>query len=203
MSGADKRRHRRYTVRLQVRFGKALEFVTEYAENLSAGGLFVRGGHRLQPMTEVEVEVVLPGFDRFRLRGRVAHIVSPELALLTGRAPGAGLEIVREPEDFADALREYLRRLGRRRDVALLVAPGAKADMFVDAGFHTAPLPAPERLVEAVKASARPVLAVLVPRAIEWSYREAANRAGVGGLVRPLDHEEELDELLTAIDAIL
>ena len=34
---SDKRRHQRFPVRVKVRFHSAIEFVTEYADNLSAG----------------------------------------------------------------------------------------------------------------------------------------------------------------------
>jgi uncharacterized protein (TIGR02266 family) len=202
-SERDNRRHQRFPVRFQVRFKSALDFVAEYAENLSAGGLFVRGAHRLEPLSEAEVELSLPGYRQFTVRGKVAHIVSPELAATTGRRPGAGLEIVSAPDGFGEALGEYLRRLGRRRDVAVLVEEGRPLELLEAAGYRAAPLPAPNDLVVTMARSEYPVLAVVVTRAREDQFRPAATAAGVGDLVHLLDHDEELDDLLGALDTLL
>lgn len=199
----DNRRHQRFAVRLQVRFKTALDFVVEYAENLSAGGVFVRGAHRLEALSEAEVVIVLPGYGEFTVRGKVAHIVSPELAAVSGRRPGAGLEIIQAPDGFREAISEYLRRLGRRRDVAVLVEEGRPLELLDAAGYRAAPLPPPNDLVVAMARSEYPVLAVVVTRAREDQFRPAAQAAGVGDLVHLLDHEEELDELLGALDNLL
>ena len=200
---SDKRRHQRFAVRFQVKFKTALDFVVEYAENLSAGGLFVRGAHRLEPLSEVEVEIGLPGYGSFTVRGKVAHIVTPELAAMGNRRPGAGLEITEAPAGFRAAIEEYLRRLGRRRDVAVLVEEGSPLDLLAAAGYRAAPLPAPNELVVTMARSEYPVLAVVVTRAREEQFRPAAEAAGVADLVHLLDHEEELDELLGELDNLL
>jgi hypothetical protein len=199
----DNRRHQRFAVRFQVRFKTALDFVVEYAENLSAGGLFVRGAHRLEPLSEAEVEIELPGYGQFTVRGKVAHIVSPELAATSGRRPGAGLEILQAPDDFREVLAEYMRRLGRRRDVAVLAEEGRPLELLDAAGYRAAPLPTPNDLVVTMARSQYPVLAVVVTRAREDQFRPAAEAAGVADLVRLLDNEEELDELLGALDTLL
>lgn len=202
-TGADKRRHQRFPARFQVRFKNAVDFVSEYAENLSAGGLFVRGAHRLEPLGEAEVEITLPGYGSHTVRGKVAHVVSPELAAESGRRPGAGIEITQAPDGFADLLGEYLRRLGRRRDVAVLGDEGPPLELLAAAGYRTAPLPPPNELVVAMARSEYPVLAVVVTRAREEQFRPAAEAAGVGDLVHLLDGEEELDDLLARLDTLL
>jgi hypothetical protein len=202
-SDADKRRHERFEARFQVRFKSAVDFVSEYAENLSAGGLFVRGAHRLEPQSEAEVQITLPGYGTHTVRGKVAHIVSPELAARSGRRPGAGLEIVEAPIGFGDLLGEYLRRLGRRRDVAVLVEDGRPLELLSAAGYRVSALPTPNELVVAMARSEYPVLAVVVTRAREDQFRPAAQDAGVADLVHVLDHEEELDDLLGQLDNLL
>jgi hypothetical protein len=202
-SEKDNRRHERFAVRLEVRFKSALDFVSEYAENLSAGGLFVRGAHRLEPLSEAEVELTLPGYGTHTVRGKVAHIVSPELAAKGGRRPGAGLEITQAPDGFAELLGEYLRRLGRRRDVAVLVEEGKPLDLLTAAGYRAAALPTPNEMVVTMARSEYPVIAVVVTRAREEQFRPAAEAAGVGDLVHLLDNEEELDDLLGRLDNLL
>ncbi len=202
-SDPDNRRHQRFAVRLQVRFKTALDFVSEYAENLSAGGLFVRGAHRLEPSSDAEVELTLPGYGTHTVRGKVAHIVSPELAAEAGRRPGAGLEITSAPDGFTELLAEYLRRLGRRRDVAVLVEDGQPLELLTAAGYRAAALPTPNEVVVAMARSEYPVIAVVVSRAREDQFRPAAEAAGVGDLVHLLDREEELDDLLGKLDTLL
>jgi Tfp pilus assembly protein PilZ len=57
MERSDSRLQTRYRVHLSVRFETALDFVTEYAENLSRGGLFVRGAHHLELNREVPIQM--------------------------------------------------------------------------------------------------------------------------------------------------
>src|SRR5688572_20977235 len=114
-SGREKRRSFRYAVNLVVRFDSAREFVTEYAENLSHGGLFIRtSSGRLKALDEVGVELTLPGLGTYKVGVRVAHVLTPDQAARYGAAPGAGCEILSRPPGFAEAIQEYLRRLGRR-----------------------------------------------------------------------------------------
>lgn len=199
----DKRRNERFDVRFKVRFGAAVDFVAEFADNLSVGGLFVRGGHRLEPLAEVEVELELPGYHSLKVKGRVAHIVNPELAARTGRRPGAGLEITEGPDGFERDLREYLRRLGRRRDVAVLAERGDPLDLMTAAGFQAAPAPEPRDILAVMSRSIHPVLAIVVTRARERDFRPTLESAGIADVLRLLDHEEDLDDLLSVLDSLL
>lgn len=201
--GIDKRVNERFDVQFKVRFGTALDFVSEYADNLSVGGLFVRGGHRLEPLSDVEIELELPGYRGFKLRGRVAHIVDPALAARTGRRPGAGVQIVSGPPGFEGELREYLRRLGRRRDVAVLAERGAPLDLMTAAGFRAAAAPEPRDILSVMSRSTHPVIAVVVTRGRERDFRPGLEAAGVADVLRVLDHEEELDDMLSVLDSLL
>lgn len=200
----DNRRHPRFAVHLEVRFGRALDFVVEYAENLSAGGLYVRGAHTLEPLSDVEVELALPGYGRFTVQGRVAHVVGEELARRQGRRPGAGIEIASSPPGFDAALSEYLRRLGRRRDVAVLVEGGPALELLGAAGFQAEALPAAEELVAVMARSAHPVIALVVTPAYAGTYQRVARDAGVEDLIRLLgDEEADAEKLLADLDELL
>ena len=90
-------RAQRHRVHFQVRYGNAEEFLIEYVENLSVGGLFIRGAFNLEPLSEITVELDLPGYKTFSLRARVAHILTPDAARSANRPAGAGVEIVDQP----------------------------------------------------------------------------------------------------------
>ncbi len=130
------RKHERHATVLAIRFVVAAEFVTEYADNLSAGGLFVRQAHNLEPLSEVIVHMDLAGFDSFKVKARVAHVIDGETAARVGRQPGAGLQLTEVPPGFEEALSSYLARLGRRRDFLVLAEGGLCTKLLEDAGFR-------------------------------------------------------------------
>ncbi len=185
---------------ISVRYEKARDFVVEYARNLSVGGLFVRGAHDLEPLSEVNVDVELPGFKSFRILCQVAHVVSPEMAVATDNNPGAGLAILESPPDFNEALGSYLRRLGRRRDFCVLVIDEACRTLLEDAGYRAVPAPPASQLVAAIARSDVPVIGVVVSRAQERAYADAADAGGMPGVVHGLDYLEEVEELLAVLD---
>lgn len=199
----ERRRRPRIPLRLQVRFGSALDFVVQYAENLCDGGVFVRGAHRLDLHTEVEVELALPGYGTWEIRGRVAHVVTPDAAARSGTRPGAGLEIIGEPPGFHSIVREYLRRLGRRRDVAVMAQPGPPLELLQKAGYQVVELAPPQELVVALARCAHPVIGIVMTRVRAATYWSVARSAGVADLMCLFDYIEELDELLADLDGVL
>ncbi len=121
---------------MAVRFSSAAEFVTEYAENLSVGGLFLRQGHKLEPLSLVTVQISLPGIGNFEVTAKVAHVLDEETAKKFGREPGAGLQLTKVPDGFEDALLAYLGRLGKRRDCLVLVSEDETRKFVEDAGYR-------------------------------------------------------------------
>jgi len=63
----EQRRDHRYRVHIGVKYGIAEQFVADYAENLSIGGLFIEGAHNLQLYERVEFEIDLPGLGHWRV----------------------------------------------------------------------------------------------------------------------------------------
>ncbi len=200
MSGKENRKGARYLVHLSVRYGSAREFVEEYATNLSAGGLFIRGAYDLEPLTPITVEISLPGFRSFRVHAQIVHVITPEMAAASGHQPGAGVAITQRPEGFDAAMTEYLQRLGRRRDHLVFASDEACRKLLEDAGYQTAPAPPAADLGSVIAGSDFPVLGVVVARAQESAYTAAAAAAGIPGAVRSIDYLEELDDLLTELD---
>ncbi len=185
---------------LSVRYESAREFVVEYAENLSSGGLFIRGNTKLKPLQQVPVQIELPAFDKFLITAEVAHILTPELAAACGRAPGVGLSIIKTPTGFDDALATYLVRLGKRPDYCVLVADPECRRLMSEAGYKTGSVPAPTELLAVIARTETPIAGVVVSRAQEAEYKQVAAKAGDPNLVYVLDYLEELDELLGQLD---
>lgn len=164
------RMHERHPTVLAVRFVSATEFVTEYAENLSAGGLFIRHAHKLEPLSEITVHIDLAGFESFKVKARVAHVMDEELAEKMGRTAGAGLQLTEVPTGFEEALVGYLARLGRRRDFIVLTENPACLHMLSEAGFRVAET-APGSVTE--QSLGEPTtLAVVVDKSASAMYRD-------------------------------
>jgi uncharacterized protein (TIGR02266 family) len=196
----NQRRSERYRVALKVRYSTARDFVIEYAENLSEGGLFVRGAQRLDKGDAVTVELELPGFETFQVGAVVAHTLSAEDAAERSRRPGAGLRITEGPDGFEEALHAYLMRLGRRRDNIILVENPQFGALLSEAGYHVRKAPPPDGLHAAISEADMDVLAVVVPRSRQGEYGESAMSMGAPEVVRAVDFEEELDSLLADLD---
>ncbi len=199
--GLGNAREERFRVHVEVRFQNALDFVVEYAENLSRGGVFVAGAQGLAPRAEVSCDLALPGLGRFTVLAEVAHVLSAEAAAKLGRSPGAGLQITRSPPGFQDAMSTYLKRLGRRRDTVVMTSDLTCGRFLSSAGFLVRPLPAPEVLMAALIASAEPVAALLVPPG-RWSEYHGLHMV-TPDLVVPVPEELDPDKLLDVLDARL
>lgn len=169
MSSTD-RIHERHATVLAVRFVSASEFVVEYAENLSHGGLFVRQAQNLEPLSEVTVQIDLAGFETFEVKARVAHVMDEALAEKMGRSAGAGLQLIDVPPDFEAALTEYLARLGKRRDFLVLAEAAECVTRLGEAGFRVEPTDVGRVIEQTLGAST--ILAVVSSKATASSYRD-------------------------------
>ena len=203
MSKDHKPRKERHRVHLSVRYGTAIDFVREYAENLSKGGLFIQGAQDLHLRQQVNVELELPGYKTFQLTAEVVHMLDQEAAASFGRIAGTGFTIVKSPSGFDTALSSYLERLGRRRDFVVLAANEPSLKLLEDVGFQTSPLPPPSQLVEVIMRSKDPVIAVVVSKEIEHEYAAAAAAGGRPGLVYGIEFLDEVEELIPLLDEAL
>jgi Tfp pilus assembly protein PilZ len=172
--GAEQRKHPRYLVHLSVRYGTAADFVADYVENLSLGGLFIAGARDLHLNQRVAVSVELPDQGTWQVVGKVVFVLSREAAAAAGRKPGAGLEILKKPPGYDDALLGYLLRLGRRRDHAVIAADIPGIDAITAAGYRLLPLCMPAELVTLLADPAKAVIAVVVPPSLAPAYQDAA-----------------------------
>lgn len=200
----ENRQHERYPVRLAVRYASAQDYVQEYAENLSEGGLFIGGAQHLEALDVVNIHVELPGFGTYEVETRVAHVMSDERSAETGRRAGAGLAIMDAPPGFREALSEYLILLGKRHDAVVFVVGEGVCREVESAGYRVQQAPPPILISEAVSET-RAVIGLVVPVAEIESYKSALDANDLPDLIIPLDGDsshgtKQLDAVLHALD---
>lgn len=199
--GTENRRHPRYGVHLAVRYSNAEQFVTDYVENLSIGGLFIAGAHQLQLLTETDVNIELPGQGSWNVRAKSVFIIDDNAAKASGRTAGAGMEIISKPPGFDDALLGYLLRLGQRRDHSIMVGDIPGIRVITDAGYRVVPLEGPAEAANLVRDTLVKLVAVLVPTDQVDHY---VTRMGAhGSLVIGVRDETDMPDVLARIDSLL
>jgi len=108
------RREQRLPVRLTIKFRTGKALAREYSENISYGGIFIRGRTDLPLRSRLEVVFQLPGTDEeIKAVGEVVHIVSQEkVDLIDGdRVPGCGVHFVEFIGDGETRLKDYLEKM--------------------------------------------------------------------------------------------
>ena len=193
----------RYPVYLSVRYATAVEYVREYAENLSKGGLFLPGAISLKPLARVSVEIELPGYRKFTVKAQVAHLLDAETAARFGRKPGAGLAIVDPPDDFSEALTSYLMRLGRRADHMVFAGHEGIRQTIAEAGYQVELILSAGAVVAALAQANLPVAGVVVDPQVFDAYQTACAAAGEPDIVSQMANANDLGTLLAQLDSKL
>jgi uncharacterized protein (TIGR02266 family) len=116
MSDADSAKEQRSAPRLaatfKVRYEGFEEFLTEYTEDLSRGGMFLATRSFLPLNSIIACDIYLPGTEeKVRIIGRVAHVLTESEAQKRSRRAGMGIEFLDIPRDDADRLLGYLSRM--------------------------------------------------------------------------------------------
>ena len=95
---------------LPVAYRTVSGFVTDWAVNISRGGLFINTQKPLPVGTTVKLIVSLPGTDfPFDLAGRVTRINETHVA--PNQVPGMAIEFVGVDEDKRSRLEDFVERL--------------------------------------------------------------------------------------------
>lgn len=185
---------------VSVRYEAATDFVREYAENLSHGGLFIRGARALGRHRDIEVEIELPGYGVYQVRAEVVHMLDAETAAEQGRVAGAGLAIRDAPAGFDEALAGYLVRLERRADSCVLASDAEAARLLAAAGYQVQVVESPSALADRMDDAGAALVGVVVPRADEGAFRRAARDSQAAALVVPMEGPRAIDEVLLSLD---
>jgi uncharacterized protein (TIGR02266 family) len=113
-SADNKRRATRLHHEIPVAYRSVGSFLTDWATNISHGGLFINTRKPLPVGTEVKILVQLPGASfPFNLQGRVTRVT--EFDNRANLVPGMGVEFTgvdeaqqRQIQDFVERLRKDL-----------------------------------------------------------------------------------------------
>ena len=106
--GEEQRRARRYAAELEVRYERASDFVREYTENVSHGGIFVRTEQPLRTGDLVKMHIMLPGEEQpLVIEGSVTHS-RPQP---NGLPAGMGVEFIAYNPNDADRLQAFIARI--------------------------------------------------------------------------------------------
>jgi len=201
--GLEQRKHPRYGVHLAVRYANAEQFVADYVENLSEGGLFISGAQQMAMGTETDVQVELPGQGDWTVRAKVVFLIDPAAATATGRKPGAGMQIVTKPPGFDDALLGYLLRLGRRRDHAVMIGNDVIGrQLFADAGYRLLPLESEDEVAMALANGDAAIIAIVLPPSLVTPYRDRLGERAKSLVFSPTSIEN-VHDILAQIDSLL
>src|SRR4051812_46741477 len=108
--GADKRQAPRVEHELLVAYKTVGGFASEWAVNLSRGGLFVNTRNPLSMGTMVRLMVNLPGIQfPFELAGRVVRVEPVDNG--SNVAPGMGIEFLDVDAKTREELAEFVEKL--------------------------------------------------------------------------------------------
>jgi uncharacterized protein (TIGR02266 family) len=106
--GSHRREHSRFSVDLDVTVGSDHNFYAGFAENLSAGGVFI-ATHKLKPVgSKIELSINLPSGSKVQAHGEVRWVrVFNENS---DTPPGMGVKFIEVDGAAVDAINEFLAR---------------------------------------------------------------------------------------------
>jgi len=101
----------RYYARLQIQFGKdAGQLMSDYAINLSTGGVFLETTNLMEENTPLSAEFVLPHRNvAISCNARVAWVNHPDMIKNQSLPVGMGIQFLDLSGDSMDAIRSYIR----------------------------------------------------------------------------------------------
>jgi hypothetical protein len=185
----DARKFPRLKVHLRVAYKRGDKLVEKYADNISAGGLFVNAAEGLAQRDVIALEIELPKHGLFKVNAEVMHVSSA----------GAGLQLKAPPAVFATALAAYLKRLEQRVDSKVFVDADPWRRLCSDAGYRVMPLPGPHAMIGVIGDDS--AIGVLAPAEIAEAYKSALGFLGHdGAIVIAVDTQRPVEPVLALLD---
>ena len=107
------RKFPRIQTQVKVKFKTAEAFVREYADNISFGGMFIKGKTNLPLRSKIEIIFELPNREEIRAIAEIVHVVTEDrIKLINGdRVEGYGIQFVEFLDDGEEKLWKYFESL--------------------------------------------------------------------------------------------
>ncbi|MCB0308780.1 MAG: PilZ domain-containing protein [Bdellovibrionales bacterium] len=116
LSNRAKLASERFDVYHRVRFGSKDEFLVEYMENLSRGGMYLATSVPLEPGAMIRAEIEIEGIgEPIPIEGKVAYKLDADEAYKVGRTKGVGVQFVNLSSNAKAKLDHYIKRLETHR----------------------------------------------------------------------------------------
>ena len=114
--GDDKRRAKRLDTRLEVKYGDITSFISDYAMNISRGGMFISTKNPLKTGTNISVEFVIPDIKvPIKAKGKISWINDPDQIKGTNLIPGMGVEFQSLNEEEQKRLNNFIDKISLRQ----------------------------------------------------------------------------------------
>ncbi|MCL4477895.1 MAG: TIGR02266 family protein [Deltaproteobacteria bacterium] len=109
---AEKRNNTRLDTKLEVKYGDITSFISDYAMNISRGGMFISTKNTLAIGTTIEIEFTIPAITvPIRVQGKVTWVNAPEKIKGTNLIPGMGVEFNKISSDDRKKLEHFIEKL--------------------------------------------------------------------------------------------
>jgi uncharacterized protein (TIGR02266 family) len=110
-TGADRRQHPRYDVKIKVDYRTMDMFLSNYVTNISKGGVFIQTENPLPLQSEIHLTLSLPELGAtIEAKGKVAWTYDIKKGT-SHIAPGMGIKFVDLPPQQKTLLEDYLKKL--------------------------------------------------------------------------------------------
>ncbi len=111
--GAEKRQHPREPMLLKVEYASTSEFLADYTENISSGGVFIATAADFDPGEQIDFSISFPGLlSPIAIRGEVKWRRGRDSAETPA---GIGVEFLFDASPGCAALRNLIERVHQRR----------------------------------------------------------------------------------------
>ncbi len=116
--GEEKRRAQRLDTKLEVKYGDITSFISDYAMNISRGGMFISTKNPLKTGTSISVEFVIPDIKvPIKVKGRILWINDPQQIKGTNLIPGMGVQFQSLTGDEQKKLNNFIDKISLRQSV--------------------------------------------------------------------------------------
>lgn len=114
---SDNKRHaKRVNTKLEVKYGDITSFISDYAMNISRGGMFISTKNPLKVNTIISVEFIIPDLKvPINVKGRISWINDPQQIKGTNLIPGMGVEFQAFSTDDQKKFHNFIDKISLRQ----------------------------------------------------------------------------------------